>query len=54
MRHAIAKRPLPPLLPFPLHPLPFEGEFDVEIDERSAFGVKTAGAAVDFTANYVR
>jgi acyl carrier protein len=32
----------------------FEGEFNVEMDEESALGVKTVGDAVDFIAGYVR
>ena len=32
----------------------FEGEFNVEMDEESALGVKTVGDAVDFIAGYVK
>lgn len=32
----------------------FEGEFNIEMDEESALGVKTVGDAVDFIAGYVK
>jgi acyl carrier protein len=32
----------------------FEGEFNIEMDEEAALGVKTVGDAVDFIAGYVK